>query len=67
VGTAPVAVEDPPEYGITVIVLKCPNRICRSLNIELYKTCPWIELKRKKYYRCKCCGYRFRVTEVNKD
>lgn len=70
---APALIREPPnaivvsEYGITIVVLKCPKRDCRSLEVERYKTFAWEGNKRKKYYKCKCCGFRFRVTEVNKD
>lgn len=67
---AQVAVQDDdtpvPEYGITVDVLKCPKPDCRSMDVERYKTLPWEDGRRKKYYRCRDCGYRFRVTEVDR-
>lgn len=67
-----VAVQDPeagePDaYGITINVLKCPRIACRSDDVKLYKSFPWEGSTRKKYYRCNTCGYRFRVTELNKD
>lgn len=55
------------EYGITIPVLKCPRRDCRSMDIVLYSTKPWEGNRRKKYYRCMCCNKGFRVTEINRD
>ena len=55
------------EYGITIPVLKCPRKDCRSMDIALYSVKPWEGHRRKKYYRCLCCNKGFRETEVNKD
>ena len=52
------------EYGITIYSLKCTKDGCGSFEIHLYKTMPWAGNKRDRYYLCKDCGHRFRVTEI---